>query len=155
MNTPKTMLLSLVLATSATHADEGWFLPRSCTGPELTISVDFDGARIFDAAGPACDEYENDLDQQWEKEMLSFEFEPERAITWVGYREHPFDSPADAALEVTLWLAGAERAMGVWFIGVSVAGEDTIYMNTLHFAEFSDTKIACIAENLCIQTSTD
>ncbi len=148
----------LIMAFSSGCAKSQWFLTDSCSGTDLTISVAFDGERLFKAHGPACDEYESNIDGRWEKQKLSFEFEPDREITWEGYREHPFNSTANSVLRVDLWLAGAgaNEDLRVWFVGVSVHGADTIYMNTLHIADLTGPpSSSCIAEDFCIHTSTD
>ena len=156
----RTALFVLLIIGTEGCAETQWFLLNECTGTDLNISVAFDGERIFEARGPACDEYENNIDGRWEKETLTFDFEPKREITWTGYREHPFNSPSGAVLDVDLWLAGAASDTGAapaddWLIGVTVTGERGIYMNTLHIAALDGTTTSCIAEDLCIHTSTD
>lgn len=147
----------MIMAFISGCAESRWFLADSCSGADLTLSVTFDGERVFKARGSACDEYESNIDGRWEKQKLSFEFEPNREITWEGYREHPFDSPADSVLRVDLWLAGAgaEDEWRVWFVGVSVHSADAKYMNTLHIADLTGPSSSCIAEDFCILTSTD
>ncbi len=149
------MLLSLLATGGAAGAQTQWFLPEDCSGTDLTVSVVFDGDRVFESHGPACDEYEGNLDGRWEKEKLSFEFEPDREITWENYREHPFDSPANSVLRIDLWLAGASRDPDAWIVGLSVHGADATYMNTIHIADLTGPSSSCIAESFCIRTSTD
>ncbi len=147
--------LLLILPFHSGCAESPWFLPHGCSGADLALSVTLDGESIFEARGPACDEYEHNIDGRWDKEKLSFEFEPGRAITWTGYREHPFDSPSDEPLRVDLWLAGAAIDEDIWLIGVSVQGEYAIYLNTMHIADLNGARTSCIAEDFCVSTSSE
>lgn len=153
MKIVRILLLIVVFSASAVCADSAWFLPRDCSGSELTVSVHFDGAEILQSHGPACDAYEDNRDGRWKKETLTVNFKPNKAITWTGYREDPFDSPSDSILKIDLWLAGADKDESIWFIGVSVSGADVIYMNTIHSANLESESETCIAPGLCVATA--
>ena len=146
-------LLSFVVVAGSAYSDTVWFLPRDCSGPDLSLSVLFEGEEILQSRGPACVSYSENRDGQWKKETLSFDFQPKQAITWTGYRDEPFDSPKGAKLTIDLWLAGADRENEVWLIGVSIRDTDTIYMKTIHSANLTAESASCLVDNFCIQTT--
>ena len=153
MKNARIFLLPFVCIFGAAYSDTAWFLPRDCSGPDLSVSVLFEGIPIIQTSGPACESYSNNRDGQWKTETLSGHFEPNQPITWAGYRDEPFDSPKDANLTVDLWLAGADRENQVWLIGVSVRDTDSIYMNTIHPANLITGSESCLADGFCIRAA--
>lgn len=145
-------LLFLSLISASPHSDSAWFLPRDCSGTDLSLAVFFDGNTIFQTQGPACTNYSDNRDESWSKDMFSFSFHPEQMITWTGYRDDSMDSPVDAKLIIDLWLAGADAEEAVWFIGFSVRDDDLIYAKTIHSADLTGESESCLAEKLCVQT---
>ena len=147
------MLLTLSLFASFSTAADKWFLTRECDGTELVVRVKLDDDLVFQARGPACKGYADNRDGQWQKTTLSAKVRPRHAITWSGYRDEPFDSPADADLTIDLWLAGAKPEESQWLIGVSVYDDNAIYTNTLHLANLETAGETCVAPGLCIMTA--
>ncbi len=152
MKTPVAMLLFLLVSESVTGSEPQWFLPRDCVGPDFSLEVSFDDSAVLKVYGPACIAYKDNVNRQWSKEKLTVNFEPNREVTWAGYRDEPFNSPADSVLTVDLWLAGADADQSQWIIGVSVRGDDTIYTNTTHLADLNAKSESCIALRFCIRT---
>ena len=144
-----------VFAACGAGSGGAWFLSRDCSGPDLVLSVGFDGEDVFESRGSACDDYRDNRNGEWEKEKLSFVFKPNRAITWTGYREEPFSNAPDATLTVDLWLAGADAESRLWYIGVTVSGDDAIYTNTIHPAVLTDRSETCPAPTFCVKSVID
>jgi len=152
MRKARAIFLLLVVVGGNAYAGALWLLSDDCAGPELSLSVLFDDAEVFESRGPACASDTDNADGKWKTSTLSVNFEPRQAITWAGYRDEPFDSPKGASLIVDLWLAGADNDRNIWYIGVSVRDDDSIYMNTVHVADLASTSELCLGNGFCVRT---
>jgi len=142
----------LLLVSFARASEEGpvWFWYSNCGGPTMVIEVRLDKQLLHTTSVPLCHAQRDDTRTQDESRSVIVRFTPSRAIEWSGYRDQPDVSPPGHKLELTLWQAGADP--DDLLIGVSAAGDEMLYMNTIHIAHPSQRDESEIADGLVVVT---
>jgi len=126
-----------------------WFWFSTCEGPSMTLDVRFDDELVYRSSFPLCRASSTSANSQGQKARIQFTLVPSRPILWTGYREEDFRSPVEP-LTVDLWEAGADP--DALLIGVTVRGNEAIYMNTIHIARPEKRAESEIAAGLVIAT---
>jgi hypothetical protein len=142
----------LLLVPLARASEEGpvWFWYSTCGGPTMVIEVRLDKQLLYKTAVPLCLAPRDDSRTQRETHPVVVRFTPSRAIEWSGYRDQPDVTRPGQELELTLWQAGADP--DDLQIGVSVAGDEMLYMNTIHIAHPKKRAESAIASGLVVVT---
>ena len=91
---------------------------------------------------------------RWTRESesgtASFQFVSPRPFVWQGYRSDRDVTPKGKKLKVDFWQAGGESDEMV--LGYSVAADDGLHMNGLHFLAPSETRRSRPSVGLIVET---
>jgi hypothetical protein len=127
--------LFAMCATTAFSAEEGpvWFWFEACGGPFMKLQVRFDDKVVYESTFPICHAPRSSIHARGGDKKLNFSFNPQRSITWLGYKDESEKTSPKQSLVGDLWLAGADP--DALLIGVSFSSARSIYMNTIHIAQ--------------------
>ncbi len=124
-------LCLVLLATVAESAGRAaWLWRGSCLDKKLAVDVTLANKTVYHGEIPLCHVVPTGPTTN---DGFTFSLKTTQAVIFSGYRAMNEFVPSGAALEVSVWQAGADP--DVLTLGVSVGDAKQIYVNTLLFAK--------------------